>query len=178
MSKYRPQTDCYLERGEEEAHKKLNLNLPMQRGLGKLSKWNDGLLFRKRSQTWFHSLVSSLKACLFLPLAFFSNASSTSVPLQCDSIPILHLHGFCTWLYLQWAWVQSFIRSTNSSVRAVGSMGSVSRQSTTESLSWQGLWIRFLFLLALLTSVEQQKNTHHLQSCIFLCMNFSILKGL
>ena len=44
------------------------------------------------SQTLFHSLVSSLKAFLFLPLAFFSNATSTSVQLQCDSIPILHLH--------------------------------------------------------------------------------------
>lgn len=177
MSTYRPQTDCYLERGVE-AHKKLNLKPPYARGLGRSSKWNDGLLFRKRLQTLFHSLVSNLKAFLFLPLAFFSNASSTSVQLQCDSIPILHLHGFCTWVYLQWAWVQSFIRSTNSSVRAVGSMGSVSRQSTTESLSWQGLWIRFLFLLALLTSVEQQLNTHHLQSWFFLCMNCSILKCL
>lgn len=58
--------------------------------------------------------------------------------------------------YLQWAWVHRLIRSTNSSVKAVGSIGSVSRQSTTESLSWQGLWMRFLFLLALLTSDERK----------------------
>ena len=69
----------------------------------------------------------------------------------------LFLHGFFTWFYLQWAWFQSFIRSSNSSVSAVGTIGSVNLQSATESLSWQGLWIRFLWL-AWLTSVENKNS--------------------
>lgn len=59
--------------------------------------------------------------------------------------------------YSQWAWFQSFIRSPNSSGSKSGTIGSVSRQSATASLSWHGLWIRFL-LLALLTSVKYKQN--------------------
>lgn len=59
--------------------------------------------------------------------------------------------------YSQWAWFQSFIRSPNSSGSKSGTIGSVSRQSATASLSWHGLWIRFL-LLARLTSVKYKQN--------------------
>ena len=59
--------------------------------------------------------------------------------------------------YSQWAWFQSFIRSPNSSGSKSGTIGSVSRQSATASLSWHGLWIRFL-LLARLTSVKCKQN--------------------
>ena len=59
--------------------------------------------------------------------------------------------------YSQWAWFQSFIRSPNSSGSKSGTIGSVSRQSATASLSWHGLWIRFL-LLAWLTSVKYKQN--------------------
>lgn len=114
----------------------------------------------KRSQASLHSLVSNL---FFISsnLLFFAvprqlkwNYGVTKIGWTCRIyFCMVSAHGTA---YLQWAWVHRLIRSTNSSVKAVGSIGSVSRQSTTESLSWQGLWMRFLFLLALLTSDERK----------------------
>lgn len=76
MSTYRPQTDCYLERGEEKAHKKLNLNLPMQGAWG--GRANEMMGFCSENDRRLYFTPSSQAS----RLVFFSHLRFLAMPRQ------------------------------------------------------------------------------------------------